>query len=388
MRDECRLPEGTEGADAERLALLALTRVDGLGPARVRSLRRAYGSARSAVEAALRGQSWPPLPGLGPQRTARLCAAVDPAGAARESVRAARIGATILTDADADFPEAWSVFDDLPPLLYVRGSPPPSLAAFPSSAVAVVGSRRASRAGCAFAFDVARAIASAGIGVVSGLALGIDAAAHGGAIAAPRGRGATIAVLAGGVDRPSPATNVSLAHAIVQHGGALVSETPIGHGVAVHAFPRRNRLIAALTRAVLVVEAGAASGANLTATHAGTYGRDVLACPARPWDAAMAGNLALLRDGATPVWSIDDALLVLGVTPRRVDDADHLPALARSAAWAWDLLGTAPRTADDLVAASGRPAPTVLAALERLVAVGAAEVDASRRYRRPGAGGA
>jgi DNA processing protein len=194
-------------------------------------------------------------------------------------------------------------------------------------------------------------------------------------------------VLASGVDRPSPASNVGIARAILAGGGALVSETPVGRSVHMHAFPRRNRLIAALVRAVLVVEAGAASGANLTATHAGTYGRDLLVCPARPWDTALAGNLALLRDGAAPVCSVADALALLGLERRGAPaDAAALPTPAGSAAWAWEALGAAALTADDVVAASGRSAAAVLAALERLVAAGVVAVDASRRYRRADGG--
>jgi DNA processing protein len=369
-------------ADDEKLALLTLTRVEGLGPVRVRALRRAYGSARGAVRAALERRAWPPLPRLRPDEAQALAARVDPCAAERERERLARVGGFVVTDADVGFPHAWAAFDDLPPLLYVRGRWPDALAAWPPPAAAVVGSRRASSLGSAFAFDVSHALALRGTVVVSGLALGIDAAAHRGAVSTAAGAASTIAVLASGVDRPSPAANAAIARAILDHGGALVSEMPIGHRVDTHAFPRRNRLIAALARAVLVVEAGAASGANLTAGHALTYGRDVLVCPARPWDAALAGNLALLRDGATPVCSVEDALRLLGVTREPTTEATVLPALALPAAWAWGLLDETPRSADDIVEASGRSPAATLAALERLVAVGAAAVDGSRRYRR------
>jgi DNA processing protein len=372
-------------APAERLALVALTLVDGLGPKRVRALLRALGSASAATDAAVRGQSWPPLPRLGRSAVDALARRVDLRAAELEVARAARVGATLLCQGDPDYPHAWSAFDDLPLLLYWRGRRADSIGGWPPRSVAVVGSRRASAAGCAFAFDVSRLLAEGGETVVSGLALGVDAAAHRGAVASGRAS-ATIAVLAGGVDRPSPAANAPLARSILDVGGALVSETPIGGRVETHAFPRRNRLIAALARAVLVVEAGPASGANLTAGHAAGYGRDVLVCPARPWDAAMAGNLSLLRDGATPVCSVHDALGLLGVEGEARSGSpagdQRLPEFAAPAAWAWEVLGETPQTADDLVAASGRPVAAVLAALERLVAAGAVAVDGARRYRR------
>jgi DNA processing protein len=359
----------------ERLALLALSLVDGLGPVRIHALLRLCGSATEAVAAAHRRQAWPPLPGLSAGAAASLAAAVDLGAAEAEATRLGRVGGHLLTRDDERFPAGWSAFPDLPALLYVRGVWPPGLATWPPAGVAIVGSRRASASGRTFANDLAEALAAAGAVVVSGLALGIDAAAHAGAARA----GATVAVLPGGVDRPTPAANLPLARSLLADGGALVSEAPLGRGVAPHAFPRRNRLVAALARAVVVVEAGATSGAHLTAGHAAAYGRDVLVCPARPWDAALAGNLALLRDGATPVCSIADALALLGLSwstsqrPHRPDDGVDAFALAA--------LRDGPRTADDVASATRRPIGATLAALERLVAMGAARVEPGGRYR-------
>lgn len=372
--------------DAERVALLALALVPGLGPRRVRTLRRAFGSAQAAVAAAHRGDTWPPLPGLGLAAVARLAARASAEEAERELRRLGRLGAGIVTDHDPGFPHGWEAFDDLPPLLFLRGRWPAGLERWPPSAVAVVGSRRASRAALAFTHDLGRALAAAGVVVVSGLALGIDGAAHEGALAAgPAGAG-TVAVLASGVDRPTPAEHQRLARAITTAGGALVSEARVGAAPGAHAFPRRNRLIAALARAVIVVEAGPASGANLTAGHAAAYGREVLVVTARPWDDAMVGNLALLRDGAVPVYGVEDALALLGLGPPEAPSPRALPTLAQPAAWAYELLGSGARTADTVVAASGRSAAEVLAALERLVAAGV--VDRSRGgYRRRGGHG-
>lgn len=381
-RGERRAPTDDGGDEAR--ALLALWLVPELGPMRVRALRAAFGSARGAVVAARRG-TWPPLPGLGAERTRSLARAVDPGRADLELARADRFGIRVVTDDHPAFPAAWATFDDLPPLLFVRGLLGDALARSPPGAVAIVGSRRASPGGRRFAFDAAALCASAGATVVSGLALGIDAAAHEGAL---HGRGHTVAVLAGGLDRPSPRSNDGLARAVLDAGGALVSEVPVGSSVDRGSFPRRNRLVAAAARGVLVVEAGAASGANLTASDAARYGRDVFVCPARPWDAAMAGNLALLRDGAVPITGLDDLPPALGLE-RPPGDADAgpqagVPPGLEPFAWVLEPLAHDALVADEVVAASGRPVHVVLAALERLRAAGAVAVDGGGRYMRSG----
>ena len=370
--------------DDEQLALLTLNLVTGLGPARVRTLRSHFGSARAAVAAAERG--WPPL--LRGCDTAALAAAVDPRAGAREAERLARVGAWLISDADPRFPTSWRSFDELPPLLYGRGNWPKGIAAWPPAAVAVVGSRRASPAATAFAYDLGRALAGAGAVVVSGLAFGIDAAAHQGAIDAGPGAAPTLAVVASGVDRPGPAANAPLARAILARGGALLSEAPIGYAPGRGDFPRRNRLVAALVRAVVVVAAGVASGAHLTAGHAATYGRDVLVCPASPWDHELAGNLALLRDGAVPLCSVDEAAASLGFTAvSSLPAADPRPDAAprgvpSELAWVWDALEQTPAALEELLARTGRSVADTLVGLERLVAAGACAVDGARRYRR------
>lgn len=359
----------------ESLALLTLTRVPGLGPQRVRRLRAAFGSALAALGAGV--DAWRAvLDGWTPRSVPDL------AGAERERDRLRRLGATLLTDLEGPpFPSHWAAFDDLPVVLYVRGRWPERLASWPPAAVAVVGSRRADAAALAFAEGLGRVLASAGVVVVSGLAYGIDAAAHRGALSAGPGAAPTVAVLAGGVDRPGPSGNVALAREILASGGALVSETPIGSAPARGSFPRRNRLVAALARSVAVVSAAAASGAHLTAGHAARYGRDVFVVPARPWDDAYAGNLALLRDGATALCSLEEGpALLAGVeaAPARRDGA----AVPARLAWAWALLGRAPAPLDVLVERSGRTVGETLVALELLVAEGLATVDAGRRYGR------
>ena len=297
----------------------------------------------------------------------------------------ARIGGTLLSDEDAAFPAHWTVFADLPPLLYVRGRWPHQLTPWPPAAIAIVGSRRADAAACAFAFDLAAAAARAGVTVVSGLAYGIDAAAHRGALSAGARAAPTVAVVAGGVDRPGPAGNLALARSIVASGGAVVAEAPLGSSPSKGDFPRRNRLIAALARAVVVVAAGAASGAHRTAGHAAAYGRDVFVVAARPWDEAYAGNLALLRDGALPVYGLEDALqaLAIAASPTAVaspgGDRPHVPDRLH---WLWTLLSSTPEPVETLVERGGRGVGATLAGLEALVDARLCSVDGARRYRR------
>lgn len=390
--------------DDELLALLTLSLVAGLGPKRVRRLRQRHGSARAAVAAAPAGWGGARLR----RDPATLAAAVDPRAGAREAERVSRVGGWLLSDADPRFPRHWSSFDELPPLLYVRGSWPPELASWPPAAVAVVGSRRADAAASAFAFDLGRELARSGAVVVSGLAFGIDAAAHRGALGAGPGAAPTVAVVASGIDRPGPRGNVPLARAIIAAGGALLGEAPVGYEPGRGDFPRRNRLVAALARAVVVVAAAEASGAHCTAGHALSYGRDVLVCPARPWDHDFAGNLALLRDGAMPLCSVAEAPGLLGLpgpgvsTPTVPDAIAATPAAGAAAAatspgrggvdprvpagleWAWQALRTAPEPLETLLERSGRGVRDTLVGFERLVAAGLCEVDGARRYRRLG----
>jgi DNA processing protein len=366
--------------DDELLALLTLSLVPGLGPRRLRALRARHGSARGAVRAA--PGDWPAL--LAGRQGATLAARVDPQAGLREAERVTRVGAWLLSDADPRYPAHWCAFDELPPLLYVRGAWPAGLNAWPPAAVAVVGSRRVGAAAAAFAHELGRCLAHAGAVVVSGLAFGVDAAAHRGALAAGQAAAPTLAVLASGVDRPGPVANADLAQAILAAGGALISEAPLGYAPTRGDFPRRNRLVAALARAVVVAAAGPASGAQLTAGHAAAYGRDVLVCPARPWDDDMAGNLALLRDGATPLCSVAEAPGLLGFAagPATAVDAGHPRHVPDDLAWAYQALTADPAPLELLLSRTGRGVGETLAALERLVALGVGEADGARRYRR------
>ncbi|MFU8887984.1 MAG: DNA-processing protein DprA [Trueperaceae bacterium] len=366
----------------EALALLALARAPGVGPLRAAALLRAFGSAAAAVEAGVRG-AWPGLPRWSCQRARAAGRAVDLGAAERELWRGRRVGARLVTLADADYPAPWRPEEGWPLALWVRGAWPTAVAGPVPLAVAIVGPRRASPDAQRFARELALAACRAGAWVVSGMAYGVDAAAHQGAIDAARaGAGAsTLAVLAGGVDRVHPAAHRDLARAVLDAGGGIVAAAPIGAVPATGAFPVRNRWIAGLASVVAVVEAGPRSGALHTAAAALELGREVRTTPARPWDAHAGGSLALLRDGAAPLLEPDDAWLGLpagvrpGAPPRR-------PAPAAPPA-PWDaVLGVAPIDVDGAIAATGRDVGSVVAALEAGVLAGWAARLPDGRYRR------
>ncbi|HEY6546821.1 MAG TPA: DNA-processing protein DprA, partial [Vicinamibacteria bacterium] len=237
------------------------------------------------------------------------------------------------------------------------------------AAVAVVGARAATPAGRAFARSLARDLAGAGLEVVSGLARGIDGEAHRGALEA---KGRTLAVLGSALDHIYPPEHVRLADEIANRGGALVSEFPFGTGPKPHHFPQRNRTIAGLAQAVVVVEAKERSGALVTARFAAEQGREVLAVPGHPTEPLAAGTNALLRDGAALVRSVADVAEALGlVTTITTSDGatgdDILDSLRRDR----------PLGLDELQARCGRPVGDLLARLSLL------EVEARVR-RLPG----
>jgi DNA processing protein len=268
---------------------------------------------------------------------------------------------------DPRWPHALDELPQPPPRLHLR---PPADAErlerlLAPPVVAVVGTRRASAGALAFTRRLAGDLARAGACVVSGLALGIDAAAHAGALDAG---GRTIAVLGCGADRDYPRANAALA-ARVAASGAVVSEYEPGVPPAPWRFPARNRIVAALAEAVVVVEASARSGALITAGIALELGRDVLAVPGTPWHGGHAGQNALLRDGAAPVTSVEDVLVALGLDPAaaRRGDPDLRPDEARLLA----AVRRAPATPETLAARVGLTPAALAAALVGLELAGA-----------------
>ncbi|MEX2151433.1 MAG: DNA-processing protein DprA [Steroidobacteraceae bacterium] len=289
-----------------------------------------------------------------------------------------------LTLDDPRYPPQLAVVPGCPELLYVSGDP--AVLAMPQ--IAIVGSRSATAAGRETAFEFASALAAAGLAITSGLALGIDAAAHRGALAAG---GVTIAVCGTGLDRVYPAEHASLAAAIASRG-ALVSEFSPGMPPLAVNFPQRNRLMSALSRGVLVIEAAARSGSLITARLAGEQGRDVLAVPGSIHNALARGCHRLIKDGAALVESPDDVLAVLGfsqvASPAKT--ASGAPDVAENDAVRLDsgaemllnALGFGPADLDRLVERTGLAAHAVVSTLQMLELAGRVESLTGGRYCR------
>lgn len=291
--------------------------------------------------------------------------------AERELQAVRQLGINLVALGEPEYPRGLQAIDDAPPLLAVRGR----LAALAAPAVAMVGSRNASAAGMTIAERIARDLGEAGFIVVSGLARGIDAAAHRGSLA----RG-TVAVLAGGHDRPYPPEHVDLLEAIAAQGAA-VSEMPLGWTPRGRDFPRRNRLIAGLVLGVVVVEAARRSGSLITARRALDYGREVFAVPGSPLDPRAEGTNDLLKQGATLVSSGQDVVAALApmIDQPPARPVEEPTLIAPHVATAPDgdvrqsvtaLLGPTPVAIDDLIRWSGAPTPVVLTALLELELAG------------------
>lgn len=265
--------------------------------------------------------------------------------------RLAERGIAVAGIDDRGYPAELATLHDPPPAVFLRGRR--ELLDAPPGRVAIVGARRAADAGLRLARELARFCATRGRIVVSGLALGIDAAAHAGSL---DGGGATIAVLGCGVDIAYPRTNAGLFDRVAERG-LLLSEYPPGTPPAPWRFPARNRLIAALASTVLVVEARARSGALITADMALDLGRDVLAVPGSPAFAGAAGTNGLLKAGAGLIEDAADLAGWLGVEPPQVD-RPYLDARSRALL---DALGSGASTADELCERLGWPAAEVAA---------------------------
>jgi DNA processing protein len=264
----------------------------------------------------------------------------------------------VLTVADIHYPEALQSDVDRPPVLFVRGD----LSLLERRIAAIVGTRRATAAGRATAKELAQEIASAGITVVSGLALGIDTAAHRGAMLT----GSTIAVVGCGLDRCYPSRHQEIFDEICDHHLA-VSEWPPGTAPAPFRFPMRNRLIAALSEVVVVVESGQTGGSLITAREALDRGREVMAVPGGLRVAASSGTNALLRDGATPVTSVDDVLREFGMQgPVRNPLQPTLQIKGRAVDIVHEL-SQGPLTLDQLVRRLSAPISEVVAAIGELL---------------------
>lgn len=291
---------------------------------------------------------------------------------------AERAGQSLLVPPDDDFPPALRSIPDPPVLLWARGA----LAHLQGPAVAIVGSRDHSRYGEEVARELAIVAARAGVVVVSGMARGLDAVAHQGALDAG---GATIGVLGCGVDVVYPRQNVELYTRMYAHG-LLLSETPPGRRPDhAGAFPRRNRLISGLARATVVVEAAEGSGTMLTVTAALEQGREVLVVPGPVNSPTSRGTNRLLREGATPLLDPGDLLALFGAAePTRLPRAPGPPpcTLSPTEARVFEALGGSGRHIDDLALAVGIPVGDLLATLLGLEIGGLAQSLPGGQYRR------
>lgn len=358
-------------SEAERIARLRLARSDTVGPVTFRELLQHFPSAVEALDA---------LPALA-QRGGRGTALRIPSRAEAEGEIAATVelGARLLVLGDPDYPQRLATLDPPPPVISILGAP--HLAE--RKAIAVVGSRNASAAGARIAATIARELGEQGFTIVSGLARGIDAAAHKASLET-----GTIGVLAGGLDIVYPEENRDLQSAIAARG-ALVSEMPPGTRPQARHFPRRNRIISGLSLGVVVVEAALRSGSLITARFALEQGRDVFAVPGSPLDPRARGSNSLIKDGAALVESAEDIVAALesGFRPLAEPDRPDFGPARRDAGEAdgasrrriLEALGPTPTPVDELVRQTGLPVPLVRMVLLELDLAGRLHRDAGDR---------
>lgn len=294
MKGSANSKTGIRLSDRQRLNWLRLIRTDNIGPVTFRDLILFCGSASSAIEM---------LPDLnirgGSARPIRVMSMDD---AERELETIERSGARLVGMGEPDYPPQLKNCEAPPPLVTIKGN----AAVFNKPPVAIVGSRNASAIGARFTKRLANDLGEAGFAVISGLARGIDAAAHRASL-----KTGTVAVLAGGLDRPYPPENLPLYRAIPEEGGVLISEMPMGAEPRSRDFPRRNRIIAGLSLGLIVVEAAERSGSLISARMAGDMGRTVFAVPGSPLDPRARGTNLLLKQGATLVTEANDVIEML-----------------------------------------------------------------------------
>ncbi|HEV2817682.1 MAG TPA: DNA-processing protein DprA [Allosphingosinicella sp.] len=282
---------------ADQIARLRLIRSENIGPVTYFQLLARFGSAAAALDAI------PDLAARGGGRAPRLASKAE---VEREIAQVARLGARHLFLGQGLYPPLLAELETAPPALIVKGD----LTLLDKMSVAMVGARNASAAACRFARALARNLGAAGTVIVSGLARGIDAAAHEGALDT-----GTIAVIAGGIDIAYPPENEALQAAIAERG-VLVAEQPPGVEPRARHFPYRNRIIAGLTHGTVVVEAAPKSGSLITARYAAEFGREVMAVPGSPLDPRAQGCNLLIREGATLIQLAEDVLEA--ISPMRV----------------------------------------------------------------------
>jgi DNA processing protein len=347
---------------AERRDWLRLARTENVGPVAFDQLISRFGTPARALAA---------IPDMA-RRGGRALVLPRDADIDQELAAGEAMDARLICASEPDFPPTLAALDPPPPLLWALGNP----ALLGKPIVAIVGARVASAAGQRFARGLASELGQAGLVIVSGMARGIDGAAHEGGLAT-----GTVAVLGGGVDDIYPPDHAGL-HARIAERGCLVSESRPGQTATARDFPRRNRIIAGLARAVVVVEAEVRSGSLITARLAAEQGREVLAVPGSPLDPRARGCNDLIRQGAALCEGADDVLRALEGLPgfREPDHSRFEPdaptgdpgdALRDRVA---ALLSPTPVSRDEVVRAAGAPAPLVFAALMELALAGRCEL--------------
>jgi DNA processing protein len=364
--------EGTEPirlTDEQRLDWLRLIRSQNVGPRTFRALLNHFGGARAAIEA---------LPTLARRGGASVPQICSRDAAERELETCGKLGIALVALGEAHYPGRLQMIDDAPPLIAMRGN----TAVLAMPLVAIVGSRNASAAGVKITERLTRALCEAGFATASGLARGIDAAAHRASAAT-----GTVAVLAGGQDRVYPPEHADLLDDIL-HTGLALTEMPLGWEPRARDFPRRNRLISGLALGVVIVEAAKRSGSLITARLALEQGREVFAVPGSPLDPRAEGTNSLIKQGATPITDADDVVAVLrpiigSDVPLREEDAnDDEKSQAEPApderARVIALLSPTPVSIDDLIRLS-QTSPRIV----RMVLL---ELEIAGRIERHGGG--
>jgi DNA processing protein len=343
-------------------ALLRLALIPGLGPISAQRLMEQVEHPAEIFSWSMeRLQS---VDGIGGERARRICDHRGLENAANERARAHAAGVRIITRVDEGYPQALNELSDPPLAIWVQGTLEPR----DRLGIAVVGPRRPSAYGHRQAHRLGSALARLGTCLISGLARGIDTVAHEAALGA---NARTIAVLGSGFDKLYPEENRPLALRIADGHGAVISEFPMATPPSPGTFPRRNRLVAALGLATLVIEAGGRSGALITARLAMELGREVLVIPGPIDNPECAGSNQLIRDGATLVASIDHILeeveplmtMAMGMTGGVAVENPRAAALSGREKQIYQLLDDAPRTVDDLVRVGGVPPSAVSATL-------------------------
>ena len=354
---------------ADALARLRLARSRNIGPVTFARLMARFGSAQAALEA---------IPDLAKRGGGRAPKLADPAHVEAEMTAVERLGASYIFLGDANYPHALAEIQTAPPAMIVSGD----LSLLAKPMIAMVGARNASAAARRFARDLAHRLGAEGHVVVSGLARGIDTAAHNGSLDS-----GTIAVIAGGIDVFYPPENEALQREIGEKG-VVIAEQPPGSEPKARHFPWRNRIIAGLGAGTIVVEAAPRSGSLITARQANEFGREVMVVPGSPLDPRAQGCNQLIRDGATLIQSADDVLASLdpfngglvkqGNEPFTVepiaDDADD-----RDREAVIELLGPVPVPVGEVIRQSGIAAPVVQSVLLELEIAGRLERHAGGR---------